>query len=274
MADGRPGILTHWLRHCTAVQASGRPKPVDRHVGQVDSEFEAEVAVALRAQGLFVLHQYPACGFHIDLVCEKDEVRVAVECDGERYHIDEHGQPKVEDLEREAILRRAGWRVLRVPYRKWLRDPEAQVNRVLGALEEERRDRLATENEVDIVPDVPPVSKSELSPGTPSSPVRPIPVTRSQEAIVRVMREGISDQERLLYRVRDLLGVRRLTGRLRDALLADMTALGRQGLVTVEDHEYFLTPLGKAASLAVVHRDTATATGWRRRRRRPYRRRW
>ena len=47
---------------------------------------------------MFVIHQYPSCGFNIDLVCEKDGVRVAVECDGERFHLDEHGQPKLRIL--------------------------------------------------------------------------------------------------------------------------------------------------------------------------------
>jgi very-short-patch-repair endonuclease len=132
LADGRPGALTCWIQHCAAVQAAGRPEPAGSRMGQVDSEFEAEVASALRQRGIFVLHQYPACGFHIDLVCDREGARVAVECDGERYHLDEHGQPKLEDLEREAILRRAGWRIVRIPYRKWLRDSAEEVRTVLA----------------------------------------------------------------------------------------------------------------------------------------------
>ncbi len=75
LADGRPGVLTRWLQHCAAVQAARRPKTAGSRMGQVDSEFEAEVATALRQRGLFVLHQYPACGFHIDLVCEREGIR-------------------------------------------------------------------------------------------------------------------------------------------------------------------------------------------------------
>ena len=270
LADGRPGTLTRWLQHCAEVQAAGRPKPASSRMGEVDSEFEAEVAAALRARGLFVLHQYPACGFHIDLVCEKDEVRVAVECDGERYHLDEHGQPKIEDLEREAILRRAGWRVIRVPYRKWLRDPTAQVTRIMAALQDDERERLS--DTADAVTDVPPAPRGNAAPVTTAVTVRT--VTRGQEAIIRAMREGVADEERVFYRVRDLLGARRLTGRFRDALLADARELSRQGLVTIEDHEYFLTPMGRAASLSVVYRETTTGTRWRRRRRRRYDRRW
>ena len=38
-------------------------------------QFEADVADALRARGVDVRHQYPACGFFIDLMCELDGVR-------------------------------------------------------------------------------------------------------------------------------------------------------------------------------------------------------
>ena len=56
----------------------------------------------------------PGLRFSIDLVCELDGERVALECDGELYHHDEHGNLRSEDLERQAILERAGWRVLRI----------------------------------------------------------------------------------------------------------------------------------------------------------------
>lgn len=250
LADGRPGTLTRWLQHCASVQAAGRARPTSSRIGQVDSEFEAEVAAALRARGLFVLHQYPACGFHIDLVCEKDDARVAVECDGERYHLDEHGQPKVGDIEREATLRRAGWRVIRIPYRKWLRNREMELAKVFAALEEEGRDRPDFFENGGTVPSV-----SVDEGGTTPRP-KTVHVTRDQEAIIRALREGIADQERLLYRVRDLLHVRRLTGPLRDSLLADLTELSRQRLVSAEEDEYFLTPDGRAAILRVIYRET------------------
>jgi very-short-patch-repair endonuclease len=143
-ADGRPGALGDWLRHCAAIQPAPRSATAGSRLGNVDSEFEANVAAALRGKGLRVLHQYPACGFKIDLVAERadDGARVAVECDGERYHIDEHGMLKVEDLERQAILERARWRVVRIPYRKWIGDPGGEVQRVLTAVDLEAKDPL------------------------------------------------------------------------------------------------------------------------------------
>jgi very-short-patch-repair endonuclease len=143
-ADGRPGALGDWLRHCAAIEAVPRSAVAGSRLGKVDSEFEADVANALRAKGLRVLRQYPACGFRVDMVAgrEEDGARVAVECDGERYHLDEHGALKVEDVERQAILERAGWRVVRIPYRKWIADPGAEVERLPAAVDLEAREGL------------------------------------------------------------------------------------------------------------------------------------
>jgi very-short-patch-repair endonuclease len=265
LADGRPGALTDWLKHCAAVQQQRRPKPAGSRLGRVDSEFEAEVAAALQQRGLFVLHQYPACGFHIDLVCERDGVRVAVECDGERYHLDEHGQPRLEDLEREAILRRAGWGIVRIPYRKWLKAPEERVAAVLAALDEVVE---AAEAGAEIEDPSPPTPTTKGR-GTESySTAKAVDVTSSEKALLQALREGLADEEQILHRARDLIGRHALTFRLRQSLLADLQQLRTRGLVTSEDHEYFVTPEGRHAELRVSSfRDFRYRT-------RRYRRRW
>jgi very-short-patch-repair endonuclease len=265
LADGRPGVLTRWLQHCAAIQSVGRPKPAGSRLGRIDSEFEAEVAAALRKRDLFVLHQYPACGFHIDLVCEHDGVRVAVECDGERYHLDEHGQLRLEDLEREAILRRAGWRIVRIPYRKWLRNPEEQVDVVLRMIAEEQH--AQEEGSPEDLP-VFAATPAEPSPSAMTTPGTILNVTAMQGAILGAIREGLTDEERILYRARDLLGASRLTAVLRSRLLAELQQLNRTGLVTIEDHECFATPKVKDAQVCVSPQRTF------RYRPRRYRNRW
>jgi very-short-patch-repair endonuclease/Holliday junction resolvase len=196
-ADGRPGALGDWLGHCAAIEAAPRSATAGSRLGQVDSEFEGDVAAALRSKGLRVLHQYPACGFQIDLVVERaeDEARVAVECDGERYHIDEHGMLKVEDLERQAILERAGWRVVRIPYRKWIQDAGAEVQRVLAAVDLEANEMLngnGTGNghgEEDGVDE--PAARPPISPSMPAAPSRSAGsqqrVTREEAALVKAL---------------------------------------------------------------------------------------
>ena len=234
MAGGRGGALGEWMTYCAAVHADGthRPPPRDR---RVDSEFEHDVAEALRAHDVVVLHQYPACGFSIDLVCEFAGVRIAVECDGEIYHEDEHGNLRIEDVERQAILERAKWRVLRIPYRKWLREPEMQILRVLEALGivvNSAGDAEATNAE------------SEIPVGPDS-----IEVSAEQRVIVDGIRSGISGEEQLLRFARDGLGHKRLGPRIKEGLLGSAQELVRRGLLVIEDGEYFLTPLGRSTPL-------------------------
>jgi hypothetical protein len=45
-ADGRPGALGDWLRHCAQAQGIPRARQVGSPLGNVDSNFEAEVAAA------------------------------------------------------------------------------------------------------------------------------------------------------------------------------------------------------------------------------------
>jgi very-short-patch-repair endonuclease len=255
MAGSRTGALGEWMAHCAEVQAEGGQRRSGRH-GRVDSEFEADVADALRARDVTVMHQYPACGFSIDMMCELDGARLGVECDGELYHDDEHGNLRVEDIERQAILERAGHRILRIPYRKWLRDPGGQVERVLAALEEP--------NEGDDADD------DDLGPTPAGARETAKRVSRQQRAIIEGIRSGLHGEEDVLRFARDELSYKRLGPRIRSNLLAAAVGLNHLGLVVIEDGEYFLTPLGRTAELRVLA-DPASRTSSRRR---PPRRRY
>jgi REase_MTES_1575 len=209
-----------------------------------------------------VLHQYPACGFNIDLIAQREinGSRVAIECDGERYHLDEHGLLKVEDIERQAILERAGWRVVRIPYRKWLADPGTGVARVIAAIDE-----LAASGEdddgyaevsgddaqtLDTLPVAPQVPNSPLVSPTDDSSKR-VWVSCEQAALLEALKEGLSAEEDILLRVRDLLGSKRLTQKLRRTLHIALSDLARRRLVAIEDGEYFLLPAGREATFII-----------------------
>ena len=63
-------------------------------------------------------------------VCGKKTV--AIECDGERYH---SGEAKVrEDMERQTILERLGWRFIRIRGSEYFRNPEKAIERVVSEL--------------------------------------------------------------------------------------------------------------------------------------------
>lgn len=238
MAGGRAGALGEWMTYCAESEHLGGERTSSRH-GRVDSEFEAEVADALRAREVRVFNQYPACGFSIDLVCELDGNRVALECDGEIYHEDEHGQLRLEDVERQAILERAGWMVLRIPYRKWLREPEEQLERVLLALRSGKEDDFASESQIKLEPD------KEGKKGTAVFHK----VSAEQYELIEGLREGLHLEDDLLRFARDRLGYKRLGSRIRDGLIGAAHSLNRMGLVVIEDGEYFLTPVGRSAEL-------------------------
>src|SRR5580704_7126429 len=127
------GTILDWLQYCRQNFAANGT-PVTSRVDRAQSEFEADVIRELASKGITIASQYPSCGFFIDIVAELDGQRVAIECDGEVWHLDEHGQLKIEDVYRQEILERAGWRVLRIPYRGWRKDRSAHVARVMAGL--------------------------------------------------------------------------------------------------------------------------------------------
>ena len=88
--------------------------------------------------------------YRIDLVVEGAERRAAVECDGDRDHPIEKLS---EDMERQAILERLGWRFIRIRGSVFFRNPDTAIDKLVAKLNElgihpERRE-LHVEAEVE-----------------------------------------------------------------------------------------------------------------------------
>lgn len=97
-----------------------------------ESPFEAAVAKALTAAGYHLVQQWEVGAYRIDMVAVYNGERVAIECDGERYH---SGQEKIrQDMERQTILERLGWRFIRIRGSEYYRNPEAAIQRVICEL--------------------------------------------------------------------------------------------------------------------------------------------
>jgi very-short-patch-repair endonuclease len=94
--------LEQWLQHSEASERPPRP---------YESPFEVAVAVELMRRGFKVTPQFQVGHCRIDLVVEFGTARLAVECDGERFHGPEHRE---EDRERQAQLERCGWEFFRI----------------------------------------------------------------------------------------------------------------------------------------------------------------
>ncbi len=104
-------------------QQAGNPDRSELAPAPFDSWFEVDVYLRIAARGYRVLPQYKAGRKRIDLVVE-GRSRLAIECDGDRFHTDENFD---EDMARQRQLERANWRFWRVRGSTFYRDPEAAL---------------------------------------------------------------------------------------------------------------------------------------------------
>ena len=105
---------------------------------KAESEFEIEVGERIIKRGFKVIPQhrpFPSdFNYRIDLVIQGEKNRIAVECDGDRWH----GIEKWEyDQRREAQLRRAGWKFWRISGSAFYRNKEKALEGLWKFLEAE-----------------------------------------------------------------------------------------------------------------------------------------
>lgn len=105
----------------------------EQEVGRTESPFEKEVLKRLTNAGFKVRTQVEVGYFRIDMVVEGDGKRLAVECDGDRYHPIEK---LAEDMNRQAILERLGWKFARIRGSAFYRDPDQAMESVFKRLDE------------------------------------------------------------------------------------------------------------------------------------------
>ncbi len=101
---------------------------------QCDSDFELEVLKRLVELNYCVTPQVRVGPFSIDLVVEGDaDRRLAIELDGDKYHSPERW---ADDLSRQRVLERMGWRFWRCWGSSFLLDPEACFDDLITTLNE------------------------------------------------------------------------------------------------------------------------------------------
>ncbi|MGB7682078.1 MAG: AAA domain-containing protein [Candidatus Acidiferrales bacterium] len=107
-------------------------RSLDEKNKRVESEFERLVMRRLITAGYRVTPQWKVGAFRIDLVVEGENKRLALECDGDRFHpIEKLG----EDMERQAILERLGWVFIRIRGSQFFQDPERGMKPIFAKLE-------------------------------------------------------------------------------------------------------------------------------------------
>ena len=98
-----------------------------------DSDFEIEVARAVRAQGYDVHAQIGVAGYFLDMAVVDPRYPgrylLAIECDGATYHSAKSARDR--DRLRQSVLESLGWTVHRIWSTDWFRDPRGETAKVL-----------------------------------------------------------------------------------------------------------------------------------------------
>jgi very-short-patch-repair endonuclease len=105
----------------------------DAEVGKTESDFERLVLKRLTDAGYRVKTQWQVGYYRIDMVIEGGGKRLAVECDGDRYHPLEK---LADDMARQAVLERLGWHFVRIRGSTFYRDPDSAMAPVFRRIEE------------------------------------------------------------------------------------------------------------------------------------------
>lgn len=186
------GAVRDFLEHAKTEQHRAESWSVDGSwPDDFESQFEKAVCNRLRDRALRVTTQVPCGRYRIDLVIEDEEGRqLAVECDGE-WKMDALGELRPEDYQRQDIIERAGWPVHRISGRRWLLNPEREVEKLVEALKRQptrramqalREPQEAADHGIGLteVPSVEPVEQATVS-GLVEAQAEPIEVSEPDD---------------------------------------------------------------------------------------------
>ncbi len=122
-------IRRRLIEHALDPLAFGRNATQEKE--KADSDFERKVIERLVNAGYRVTSQFPVGAYRIDIVVDDGKNRLAIECDGDRYHPIEK---LPDDMARQAILERLGWKFVRIRGSAFYRDAEAAMKPVFETL--------------------------------------------------------------------------------------------------------------------------------------------
>ena len=112
---------------------TGAAIPAGDLMALCDSDFERDILTRLVSRGYRVRPQVGALGYRIDLVVEgAGDRRLAIECDGDKYHGPERW---ADDMRRQRVLERVGWRFWRCWASSFTIDPDACMTDLFAMLE-------------------------------------------------------------------------------------------------------------------------------------------
>ena len=111
--------------------SKGRENEFNINVKKAESEFEKRVMKYLINKGYKVVPQWQVGAYRIDMVILSGENKIALECDGDKWH----GEDKLlDDMNRQAILERLGWRFIRIRGSEFFSDEASVMGKVYEKL--------------------------------------------------------------------------------------------------------------------------------------------
>ncbi len=167
-----------------------------------DSPFERDVHEVLEEHGHTVHNQVGCSGYRIDLAVTAPDAPghyvLGIECDGATYHSTASARDR--DRIRQSVLESLGWSLHRIWSTDWLFDRDAEVRRLLGAVEDALARRAAAEPAQQ--PDAPAPQPKEAEPEAPppaidegSAPARATPALYDEVELPAIADdEGLYDE--------------------------------------------------------------------------------
>lgn len=124
--DLRKMVIDWFYNHKTEERKAGLQRVREEVERGRASEFEYEVAEILIKKGYKIVPQWEVAGYRIDLVVQGENSKLAIECDGDKYH--NAIEKWHEDVERQQILERSGWKFWRVSGSAFYRNKEKALD--------------------------------------------------------------------------------------------------------------------------------------------------
>jgi len=96
-----------------------------------ESPWEENLYKALRKKGVKPEPQYPTLGRRLDMALIREEKKIDIEVDGDRFHRNPDGTRKRDDVWRDIQMQGAGWKVMRFWVYQLREDMDKCVNKIL-----------------------------------------------------------------------------------------------------------------------------------------------
>lgn len=132
--DLRKMIIDWFYNYKAEAKEAGLQRVREEVIRGRASEFEYAVAEIIVNRGYKVIPQWEVAGYRIDLVVQGENSKLAIECDGDKYH--NAIEKWQEDIDRQQILERSGWKFWRVSGSAFYRHREKALNSLWEKLEE------------------------------------------------------------------------------------------------------------------------------------------